>query len=268
MRQVWALLCIYLRLPVRRRKPGLAGITPLLYLNLFEFHSLLGLTTSPSLSSLLLYTADYSDTVNQQAHHSSFVIVLRPLSHCTFSSPGRVRLRVEHCSAFLVSPMFEIRNSFDYALASLFRLVLFLFELYWTPKPVRAFHKKAWGHPWPHHSAVVRATEIGQLDEGDELYFDGGVADQYTYVCLDGLKDIASALLAPSSMNLQDVIIIRREYEYLRQTQESVPEKSFLLLGHPGIGVSNNSPHFTILISAWYALRQNDFRHLSSSVSS
>ncbi|KAF9048308.1 hypothetical protein BDZ89DRAFT_941352, partial [Hymenopellis radicata] len=99
------------------------------------------------------------------------------------------------------------------------------------------FHKKAWGHAWPHHSDIVRATEIGQLGEDDELYFDGGVTEQFSYVCLDGIKEIASLLhilFHPDSF--QDVIIIRREYEYLRETLESVPEKTFLLIGHPGIG--------------------------------
>ncbi|KAJ7499479.1 hypothetical protein FB451DRAFT_1015006 [Mycena latifolia] len=95
-------------------------------------------------------------------------------------------------------------------------------------------HKKAWGHSWPRRRNTVKQAEIGQMGDGDELYVDGGITDHLDYWCLDGIRQIAQALAAP--INMQDILVIREEYESILAMLDRYPSKLFVITGHPGIG--------------------------------
>jgi hypothetical protein len=106
-------------------------------------------------------------------------------------------------------------------------------------------HDKAWGKPWPQFEGIIYKTEIsdktGSVDD-DESY---GLADklvippQFDYRYFKEIRSLKSALGTDPGRGIEDILVIRQEYEMLRQVLEDNPkdfEKSIVVTGHPGIG--------------------------------
>jgi hypothetical protein len=128
-------------------------------------------------------------------------------------------------------------------------------------KPIRAqtidkraqiIYEKAWGQSWPRRHATVKQAEIGRLADDDELYVEGGITDSFDYSCLDGIAQVARALSLP--LRVQDILVIRAEYEAILDMLEQDSEKAFVVTGQPGIGSFGNLYLISnrILISASY----------------
>ena len=112
---------------------------------------------------------------------------------------------------------------------------------------------KAWGHPWPHQSSgKISLTDIS-LDEGvlmpDDFDNDGdtltcsadGDVDnterQWEYTCLHNMQSVVKACGGDPA--LLDVLVVRREYIWLRETMENGYLGAFramVVTGQPGIG--------------------------------
>ncbi|KAJ6519307.1 hypothetical protein C8R45DRAFT_806234 [Mycena sanguinolenta] len=116
-------------------------------------------------------------------------------------------------------------------------------DTHFKPHPserLRFLHLKAWGHQWPRHKSLIEKDELGDLVNDDELYF-ADETRRLEYVCLDGIGQITTALMAP--LYLQDSIVIRDEYEFVREkldqaqlSEEQLQKRLFTITGHPGIG--------------------------------
>jgi hypothetical protein len=116
-----------------------------------------------------------------------------------------------------------------------------------TPIRLRAsdIHAKAWGKRWPQSQGTIHKTEISNETDSiddDEIY---GIADKlvvppkFNYRYFKGVQSLKRALGADSGQIIEDILVIRDEYEMLRQVLENHPKsqtKSIVVTGHPGIG--------------------------------
>ncbi len=109
-------------------------------------------------------------------------------------------------------------------------LVRILFHDERDPAQIRAnraasaLHKQAWGKPWPRHTGTMHSSELGHLADDDELYFDDGgddPAEFLTYNCLEGVRKVMAALSMRRSLEFMDVIVVREEYDMIRNMVEN-----------------------------------------------
>jgi hypothetical protein len=107
-------------------------------------------------------------------------------------------------------------------------------------------HTKAWGKPWPQSEGTISKTEIcgdesGSVDDDD---VDDGLADKlnvppdFHYRYFKEIRGLKRALGATPREDLGDVLVVREEYETLRQALEGdlKSKHSIVVTGHPGIG--------------------------------
>ncbi|KAE9410778.1 hypothetical protein BT96DRAFT_237714 [Gymnopus androsaceus JB14] len=113
----------------------------------------------------------------------------------------------------------------------------------WRDEPVNAgnaiaLYRKAWGERWPQRQEIILKTQIGEPDDYDDGYpYPGAYADipdHFTYVCLDQMHEVAKNLYLSTKLN--DIIVVRKEYEWLCDRLEKTAE-DLVITGHPGIGV-------------------------------
>jgi hypothetical protein len=107
---------------------------------------------------------------------------------------------------------------------------------------VSAFHAKAWGKQWPQSEGTISKAEIygdsGSVDDDD----DEGLADKlkvpliFNYRYFKEIWSLKKALGVKPGQDYQDVLLVRDEYETLRQILEKKRRSSFVVTGHPGIG--------------------------------
>ncbi|KAJ7757123.1 hypothetical protein B0H16DRAFT_1416959 [Mycena metata] len=100
--------------------------------------------------------------------------------------------------------------------------------------PLFAFHRKAWGRPWPRHWNAVTRDEIGRVDKGDEMYFNSGIVERFEYCCLESIKEVCTAFQAP--FYLKDVLVVRQEYNRMLLMMDDSPSGLHVITGQPGIG--------------------------------
>ncbi|KAK7025327.1 hypothetical protein VNI00_016109 [Paramarasmius palmivorus] len=108
------------------------------------------------------------------------------------------------------------------------------------------FYTKAWGKKWPYHKGTIFKTDICKdnavLDDGTAGNRYGAMAleipDQLDYICYEGISAIAETLFVPVA--LRDSLVVRREYEFLRESiewgEEISDRRGIVVTGQPGIG--------------------------------
>ncbi len=114
------------------------------------------------------------------------------------------------------------------------------------PSPAKKLWDKAWGKPWPHQSSGnVSIQELSsdadvpmsiETDEDNIAVSPNSTSWQYT--CLHRIHEVVAACLGDSGI-VQDVLVIRPEYVWLRETIETGylrRDKAIVVMGHPGIG--------------------------------
>jgi hypothetical protein len=107
-----------------------------------------------------------------------------------------------------------------------------------------ALHAKAWGKPWPQSDGTISGDEIGPVDDEDDDDVDGAFADklkvpsEFEYRYLEEIRTLKSALGANPGEDEEDFLVVRKEYEILREglEDESKYERAIVMTGHPGIG--------------------------------
>jgi hypothetical protein len=109
-----------------------------------------------------------------------------------------------------------------------------------------ALYAKAWGKSWPQSQGTILKTEIS--DDGtssvDDDDVDGALADKlnvpshFKYRYLKEMRHVTMTVGTGSGMEEDDVLIVREDYEMLRQALEDDVKyyRSFVVTGHPGIG--------------------------------
>ncbi|KIM30455.1 hypothetical protein M408DRAFT_285817 [Serendipita vermifera MAFF 305830] len=109
-----------------------------------------------------------------------------------------------------------------------------------------AIHADTWGKQWPKSEGTIYKTEIdhetGSVDD-DEIY---GLADKFIipphfkYRYFTKIRRLKTALYTYPGNVDDDVLVVREEYETLRQALEddSNHTRSIVVTGHPGIGKS------------------------------
>jgi hypothetical protein len=112
-----------------------------------------------------------------------------------------------------------------------------------------ALHTKAWGKTWPQFIGTIYKTEIvsnetGSVDDDDDdeirdLADKLDVPSHFNYRCFEEIQDLKLALCANLGQeDIEDVLVVREEYETLRQALEVdlKYEHSIVVTGQPGIG--------------------------------
>jgi hypothetical protein len=144
-----------------------------------------------------------------------------------------------------------------------------------------ALHAKAWGKPWPQSKGTISKTEIeisgdesGSVDDDD---LDDALADKlkvpsdFHYRYFKEIQGLKRALSADLGKDLEDVLVVREEYETLcRALEEDLKYKrSIVVTGHPGIG-SYESSFSSLESNADFSpiLRQDHLSLLPSFISS
>ncbi|KAK7025328.1 hypothetical protein VNI00_016110 [Paramarasmius palmivorus] len=108
------------------------------------------------------------------------------------------------------------------------------------------FYAKAWGKKWPRYKDIIVKTDICQddaaLDDGTAGNRYGAIAlevpSELHYTYYKGISVVAEALSVPVAMH--DSLIVRREYELLRDSiewgEEISDRRGIVVTGQPGIG--------------------------------
>jgi hypothetical protein len=107
-----------------------------------------------------------------------------------------------------------------------------------------AIHAKAWGKQWPQSKDTIYENEIsdetGSIDDHDEIY---GLADklvipsEFNYRFFKEIRGLKVAVGANPGEAVDDVLVVREEYETLRWALEGdLNYRSIVVTGHPGIG--------------------------------
>jgi len=107
-----------------------------------------------------------------------------------------------------------------------------------------ALHAKAWGKPWPQSDGTISGDEMGLVDDEDDDDVDGAFADklkvpsEFEYRYLEEIRTLKSALGANPGEDEEDFLVVRKEYEILREglEDESKYNRAIVMTGHPGIG--------------------------------
>jgi hypothetical protein len=108
-----------------------------------------------------------------------------------------------------------------------------------------ALHAKAWGRQWPQSEGTIAKTEISdESGSVDDHNIDGSLADKlvvplhFNYQYFEEIQSLKSALGAQPDQDEEDVLVVRQEYEILRQALEGDLKdyRSIVVTGHPGIG--------------------------------
>jgi hypothetical protein len=110
-----------------------------------------------------------------------------------------------------------------------------------------ALYAKAWGKPWPQSKGTISKTEIsgesGSVDDDEDVV--DALADKlkvpphFNYRYFKEIQGLKSALGASPGRDFQDVLVVREDYETLRQVLEDQRQEgyhAFVVTGHPGIG--------------------------------
>jgi hypothetical protein len=108
-----------------------------------------------------------------------------------------------------------------------------------------ALHPKAWGKPWPQSKGTI--SKSGDEEDEDETGSVDALADKlevpstFDYWYFEEIRSLKSALGANSDQEEEDFLVVREEYELLRQALEGLAleglkKRSFVVTGHPGIG--------------------------------
>ncbi|RPD55642.1 hypothetical protein L226DRAFT_466805 [Lentinus tigrinus ALCF2SS1-7] len=104
--------------------------------------------------------------------------------------------------------------------------------------------RTAWGHPWPHRFRKVISIQdifpdgdvpISTDDSDDD---ESRIPNEFKYTCLHGMKSVFEAC-GGSATPVQDVLVIRPEYVWLRETMQHgylADADSIVITGQPGIG--------------------------------
>ncbi|KAJ7668744.1 hypothetical protein DFH06DRAFT_982408 [Mycena polygramma] len=92
----------------------------------------------------------------------------------------------------------------------------------------------SWGSQWPRHHNIVTRPEMGDLDDGDELFLDVGIADGFDYWCLEDIGEVAKALAMP--LHLEDILVVRQQYRFSIGILNNYCSRMLVITGHPGIG--------------------------------
>ena len=107
--------------------------------------------------------------------------------------------------------------------------------------------RKAWGRSWPHQSSstITMAQMSPNEDNEDVVMLEDDSTPAYSttpagwaYTCLHGIKSVAEA--CDGNIEIEDVLVIRNEYTFLRETMETgylSSAKSMVVTGQPGIGL-------------------------------
>jgi len=133
-------------------------------------------------------------------------------------------------------------------------------------------YANAWGKRWPQSQGMISKTEISgdqtglvnddddvdedddddddeddvdnddDVDDDDEV--DGALANnlkvppEFEYRYLEDIRTLKSALGANPGEDEEDFLVVRKEYEILREglEDESKYERAIVMTGHPGIG--------------------------------
>ncbi len=101
-----------------------------------------------------------------------------------------------------------------------------------------ALHEKAWGTPWPHRSSGKLSMADLSPDEDVQLSIETDEDDEWEYTCLHNIHSVVTACGGVPDA-VQDVLVIRPEYVWLRETIETGylrTTKAIVVTGHPGIG--------------------------------
>jgi hypothetical protein len=108
-----------------------------------------------------------------------------------------------------------------------------------------ALHVKAWGKEWPQSKGTIFKTEMVSGDESgsvDDDDIDYGLADKlevpphFDYRCFTEIRSLKRSLGARPGQDFEDFLLVRKEYEMLREALESLKYSSIVVTGHPGIG--------------------------------
>ncbi len=109
-----------------------------------------------------------------------------------------------------------------------------------------ALHKKAWGTPWPHRSSGKLSMADLSPDKDVQMSIETDEDDdnvntttiEWEYTCLHNIHSVVTACGGVPDA-VQDVLVIRPEYVWLRETIETGylrTTKAIVVTGHPGIG--------------------------------
>ncbi|TFK82092.1 hypothetical protein K466DRAFT_603955 [Polyporus arcularius HHB13444] len=109
-----------------------------------------------------------------------------------------------------------------------------------------ALHKKAWGTPWPHRSSGKLSIADLSPDEDMQMSIETDEDDdnvnttttEWEYTCLHNIHSVVTACGGVPDA-VRDVLVIRPEYVWLRETIETGylrTTKAIVVTGHPGIG--------------------------------
>ena len=106
-------------------------------------------------------------------------------------------------------------------------------------------HVKAWGKPWPQSKDTISRNEIyAESDSVDNDEVDIALADKlrvpthFEYRYFEEIRSLKSALGTSPGRDKEDDLVVREEYEVLRQALENngEDERAIVVTGHPGIG--------------------------------
>ena len=98
----------------------------------------------------------------------------------------------------------------------------------------------AWGNPWPRHVGKVSRAgdDLPMLSDDDDGVDAPRPPSELEYVCLHNIKAVVEAC-GGSAESVQDVLVVRQDYELLREMMEEGHLKasnSMVVAGQPGIG--------------------------------
>ncbi|KAI0687934.1 hypothetical protein C8T65DRAFT_526941, partial [Cerioporus squamosus] len=107
-------------------------------------------------------------------------------------------------------------------------------------------HKKAWGTPWPHRSSGKLSMADLSPDEDVQMSIEtdedednvNTTITEWEYTCLHIIHSVVTACGGDPTA-VKDVLVIRPEYVWLRETIETGylrTTKAIVVTGHPGIG--------------------------------
>jgi hypothetical protein len=108
-----------------------------------------------------------------------------------------------------------------------------------------ALHTRAWGKSWPQSKGTISKTEIFDKEPGSvdhEIYGLTDILDVPSHFNYRYFKEIQNLKIAlgtnPGQGDIEDVLVIREEYEKLRWALEDDLKglRSIVVTGHPGIG--------------------------------
>jgi hypothetical protein len=110
----------------------------------------------------------------------------------------------------------------------------------------------AWGRPWPTEKCTIYRREIllNETDNGsgdEDMDIDCAddnlnIPETETFDCLLKFDLLQEALDLPNSDQKLRIIVVLREYEYLRRVLENEEARFVLVIGHPGTGSSIYCP--------------------------